>query len=1107
MVVLIVFLMMGGATYQTAGTLTFSLPVGTNYSIIVKDGRGCISSTSNISIPSVLNVDANVTSNYNGSSVSCNGATNGSASTSVTGGIAPYSYNWNTTPVQTTATASNIGAGTYTVTVTDGNGCTRTDVVTLTQPTVLTSSAAVTSNYNGQNISCNGANNGTAAIAHVGGTAPYTYSWNTTPSQPSAIAIGLGASSYTATVTDANGCTSTSTVSLTQPAALATTTSIISNYNGQNISCNGANDGSALATVTGGTTPYSYSWSTSPAQSTSTASSLGEATYTVSISDVNGCTSSATVALTQPAVLTSTAIAASNYNGFNISCHGLSDGAIDMTTAGGTSPYQFSWNNGGTTEDISGVVAGTYNAIVTDVNGCTSTASVTLIQADSVLATINVLSNYNGFGVSCFNNADGTIDINVSGGTSTYTYLWSNNDTTQDVTGLIAGAYLVTVTDANNCSDTMTTVLTQPTAMNIVVDSISNYNGFNVSCFNSSNGSISLTTSGGVGPYNFLWNNNAITEDIDSIPYGGYLVTVTDANNCVLLFDTTLTQPTELVALATTTSVYGDYDVSCYGSTNGTVDLNVTGGLTPYVYTWSTTASTEDLAGLGAGVYSVNVVDLNGCSDSASTVVVQPDSLVANINSVSNFNSFSISCNGASNGSIDAGVNGGMAPYDYLWSNGATTQDLLLLGAGNYTLIVIDSNSCVDSISVTLTEPAPVVVVIDSISNYNGYGVSCNLSTNGSVYASVSGGTSSYTYLWNTGATTEDITGLGADSYILNVEDSNGCVASADTTLIEPAAFVDSYTFINPGCNGLSNGSIDFSLAGGVIPYTYSWNTGATSEDLNNIPIGTYTLVYADLNGCSDSISVTLIEPLVLSNNIAHQDVLCYGGNNAMIDINIIGGTLPYSYLWSNGATTEDVDSLTQGMYYVTITDGQGCSRTDTVTISQPDSLALDLVSPVLANGHNISFYQGADGSIDLTVAGGVQPYNYIWSNGATTEDVENISAGQYYVVVTDQHGCVASRQIILTEPFDLAMPTGITPNDDGRNDFFVVKGIEAYPDNVLTIYNRWGNIVYKRENYLNQWNGTNTSGEELPDGTYYAVLEINGRDITLNGYVEIRRK
>jgi gliding motility-associated-like protein len=1078
------------------------------YVATVTDANGC-SSTSSVTLtaPAVLSAAATVTSDFNGQDISCNGLADGAASASAAGGTGPYSYTWSTSPAQVLSNASGLPAGSYSVNITDVNGCSASATVVLTQPAVLTSSASITSNYNGTHISCHSASDGIAITAAAGGTGPYTYSWNTSPAQLSATANNLGAGSYTATVTDVNGCASSSVITLTQPAALSTTALVVSNFNGQQISCNGAADGSASATVSGGTMPYSYSWSTSPAQNTGIATGLGASSYTVNTTDVNGCTSSATVTLTQPALLSSVAVASSNFNGFNISCNGASDGTIDMTTTGGTAPYQFLWSNASTTEDISTLTAGTYTVSVNDANGCVGSASATLIQADPVSATINVLSNYNGYGVSCSGNQDGTIDINVSGGTSTYVYLWSNGATTQDITSLPYGNYQVTVADANGCADQLAIVLTEPTPLNVLVDSISSYNGYNVSCYGSTNGFISLSTSGGVSPYNFLWNNNALTEDISSISYGGYLVTVTDANNCVLLFDTTLTQPAALTAMAVATSIYGDYNVSCYNSANGSIDLSVNGGLSPYTYTWSQGASTEDLSGLGAATYSVNIVDLNGCAASASTIITQPDSLIAVINSVSDYNGFAISCNGAANGTIDAAVTGGMAPYDYSWSNGNITQDLTDLSGGNYTLTVTDSNNCVALVNVVLTEPAALVTIIDSISQYNGYGISCNASSNGSVYTSVSGGASPYTYLWNNGAVTEDITGLAAGSYVVNVQDINGCLSTADTTLLAPAILDGSYTSVNPGCNGMANGSVDVSLSGGVAPYSYSWNNGATSEDLNNLTIGTYNLSYLDLNGCAGSISVTLTEPQVLENNILLQNVLCYGGSNGAIDVNIEGGTLPYAYNWSNGSATEDIDSLVSGSYYVTITDGQGCTRTDTVLVAQPDQLTLILTSPVLSNGHNISYYQGTDGSIDMTTGGGVQPYVYTWSTGQTTEDVENIPAGQYSVVLTDANGCSIAGTIKLSEPFDLAMPTGITPNADGKNDLFVVKGIEAYPDNTLTVYNRWGNVVYKRSSYLNEWDGTNTAGEELPEGTYFAVMEINAKEIVLNGYVEIRRK
>lgn len=993
-----------------------------------------------------------------------------------------------------TPTAAELAAGSVTLSLTStgaGGGCTNS-----TDQMIITFSAPINITIPSASLNCY--NSSTTLTANVsGGTAPFSYLWNNGATTSS---IFTGQGNYTVVVTDAIGCTGTQSYNLNAPSALSISAT------GSDATCNGANNGSANALVTGGTSPYSYIWSTSPLQTTAAASGLGAATYTVNITDANGCTGAGVITINEPAPLFAIAAASSDYNGFNVKCNGSGDGTIDMTTTGGTTPYQFLWSNGSTDEDPSGLTAGINTASIIDANGCSTTVSVMLSEPDAVSASVNMTSNYNGFGVSCFSSSDGSIDVNVTGGTNSYTYAWSNGSASQDLSGLSSGTYFLTVTDENNCIDTMTAILTQPAELIITVDGISNYNGYNVSCFNSSDGYILLTTTGGAIPYTYLWDNGATTEDLNSITEGVYFNTITDANNCIAFYGATLIQPA-LLASATIPLAFGDYNVTCNGSTDGAIDLLVSGGAVPYNYLWSTSANTQDITGLGAGTYSVSIVDLNGCTISDSAIIIQPDLLVASIDSISNFNGFSVSCSGSSNGSIDATVSGGMAPYNYSWSNGAATEDLLLLGAGNYTLVVTDANNCNATLSGSITEPAPLVALIDSLSNYNGYGVSCNLSSDGSINTSVSGGVSPYTYLWNNGASTDDISGLTADSYVLGIEDQNGCLASVNASLSEPAAFTPSYALTNPGCNGLANGSIDFSLNGGVLPYAFNWNNGATTEDLTNIPTGTFSLIFNDINGCTDTAFVILTEPLGLDNSIAQRDILCYGGNNGMIDINIAGGTLPYSYSWSNGANTEDIDSLTQGTYYVTITDAQGCSRTDTIQISQPDPLVLNLNSPVLPNSFNVSFYQGNDGAINASVLGGVEPYSYNWSTNQSSEDLNDLTAGQYSVVVTDENGCAVVGEIRLVEPFNLAMPTGITPNGDGQNDLFTVKGIEAYPDNLLTIYNRWGNVVYKRENYLNEWRGTNTSDEQLPEGTYFAILEINGRDIVLNGYVEIRRK
>ena len=854
-----------GGSYLAYGIYTANLNIAGSYTIIVKDNRGCVSAVHVITLPSVLSATANVTSNYNGQNISCFGLTNGAALANATGGSGAYTYSWTTTPTQTNAAANNLGAGIYSVTIKDIFNCTVTKTVVLTQPIAITSTAIVTSNYNGQNVNCYGASNGSASVTSNGGTVPYTYNWSTVPSQTTASAVNLNAGTYSVIVNDINGCAVTATVSLTQPAAIISTVAVVSNYNGQQISCYGGSNGSATVNAINGTAPFTYTWSTLPAQTGTLANSLSAGNYSVIITDANGCNVTATIALAQPAAITSTALITSNYNGQNISCFGLSDGSASVNPNGGTAPY---------------------------------------------------------------------------------TYIW-------------------------------TTVPTQTTAAAV---------------------------------------------------------------------------------------------------------------------------------NLSAGFYSVTVTDNNGCTISSSVNVTQPPAIIASVASISDYNGFNVACFGSTNGNANISVVGGTGGYTYLWSNAAITQNVSNIGAGNYTVITTDINGCSDTLSILITQPPQLVITIDSLSNYNGYNLRCNSSTDGSIFVSVNGGVASYNYLWSNGNNSQNLTGSASGNYTLTVVDQNNCTALIDTILSKPPNISFTSNITPPLCNGVLNGAIDVTVGGGVNPFSFNWSNGLITEDINGIPSGTYTVLYSDKNGCSDSSKIIVNQPQALALSKKVNGLKCYGDSIAAITLALNGGTSPYTYLWSNGANKNTISNLKKGLYFVKVTDSNGCVFSDTTKMIQPDSLQLALYSPLQYDGHNISYPNGNDGSIDLAVKGGALPYNYIWSNSESNEDVYNLFAGNYNVTVVDNNGCKVSGNIILTEPLILEMPTGFSPNNDGKNDLFMVHGIEAYPRNNLTIYNRWGNIVYEKNGYTNEWNGVSRNGQSMPDATYFVILEINGGEKVLKGFVELRR-
>lgn len=386
--------------------------------------------TEPVTLTGSTQVDANV---------SCNGGSDASATVNVTGGTAPFTYLWDNGA--TTATASTLAAGTYNVTVTDANGCNFTTAATVTEPTVLTASAALDAN-----VSCNGGSDGGATVTGTGGTAPYAYAWSN--GATTASISGVTAGTYTVAINDANGCVAVASVSITEPTALVASTTLDAN-----ISCNGLSDGGATANATGGTAPYTYAWD----NGATTASILGvvAGTYTVTVTDANGCTATSSITITEPAVLTaSTSVDA------NVSCNGLSDGGATVSATGGTAPYTYAWDNGATTASISGVVAGTYAVTITDANACTATSSATITEPAVLIASTAVDAN-----ISCNGGADGGATASVTGGTAPYTYAWDNGATTTSITGVVAGTYVVTVTDANGCTATSSVTITEPTAL------------------------------------------------------------------------------------------------------------------------------------------------------------------------------------------------------------------------------------------------------------------------------------------------------------------------------------------------------------------------------------------------------------------------------------------------------------------------------------------------------------------------------------------------------------------------------------------------------------------------------------------------------------------
>ena len=593
-----------------------------------------------------------------------------------------------------------------------------------------------------------------------------------------------------------------------------------------NVVYNGAATGAINLTASGGTATYSFNWG--GGITTEDRSGLAPGTYTVTISDTNGCTATRSTTITQPATaLSSSTVAVNNANCSN-------PGSIDISVAGGTAGYVYLWSNTATSQDISGLSAGSYSVTITDANGCSvSNGPLTVSSVATPTASLSNVSN-----VSCNGGSNGAVNITVTGGTPGYSFIWSNGATTEDINGLQAGSYCITVTDNLGC-------VANVSAVNITAPAVLSGSATvsNISCNGQANGSVNLTASGGTAPYAYNWGSGITSEDRSGLSAGTYTLTVTDANGCITTQNALITQPTAISA-----SLITLVNASCV--IGGSVDINVSGGSGGYSYLWSNSANTQDISGLSAGNFTVTISDANACTfvsgPYAINAVGTPNAVVANQSAPS--------CNGFNNGSINISVSGGNPAYTYLWSNGATTEDLNGITAGNYSVTVTDNLGCNASVSnISLIDPTQISVS-NSISD-----ALCNGASDGSVSLIVNGGTAPYSYLWNNGGTTQSLNGISAGTYSFTVTDANGCISQNSAFVSEPAlplvATVDS--IINS--SGANDGSINISTGGGTPAYSYLWINGTTTQDINGLAAGSYTVTITDANGCTTSISATLV--------------------------------------------------------------------------------------------------------------------------------------------------------------------------------------------------------------------------------------------------------
>ncbi len=907
------------------------------YNVLITDSNGC-SATANAMVESTSGIS--ITENR--TDPSCAGAAEGSIDLDVAGGNAPYTYSW--TNGATTEDITGLMPGAYSVVVRDANGCEVTGTYTLEAPNAISVDAEL------DQPDCSDAT-GKINITVSGGAAPYTFAWSNGATTEDLNDVAAG--NYSGTITDSNGCTFVASASLVAPTAL-TASAVITDQD-----CSG--DGNIDLTVSGGTAPYNYVWSNGA--TTEDLNKVGGGTYTVVISDASNCK------LTQEVTVQSTGGIEILVSGTEPNCPNGSDGNLSIEVKGGTEPYFYQWSDGSQGRDLNNIPAGTYSVTVTDAKGCSLVGPAVLNPAQGVTASTTVTNPVCADGT-------GSIDLTATGGTGSLTYAWSNGATTEDISGLTAGGYNVTITDARGCTTTLTAEVIVPTALTIDIKAN------NPGC-DGTTGNISIIAAGGTAPYTYSWSNGSTEQNLSNVPAGNYTVTVVDANGC----QQTATANIENISNISV-SVDGTGNPTCAGGSDGFINLTISGGQAPYTYSWTNGATTEDISGLAAGVYAATVTDARGCRVVLDAQLTAPTPIGITVASSDP------SCPG-DNGNIDLTVTGGTAPYRYIWNNGATTQDINNAPVGNYQVNVTDANGCSQ-----LSENIEIGSPNDFTVNLTPIDVKCYGQANGEVLLDVSGA-GAYTFAWSNGQTSQNLANLGAGTYAVTITNSNGCQKTAETVVNIPTALSLGMTFSNPQCPN-DFGAINIDVSGGTPPYRFAWSNGATTEDVSNLVAGAYSIVVTDANGCTLEGSANIRPATQITATIATTNMSCDAGDGT-IDLSVSGGSGTYSYAWNNNATSQDLSGLTAGNYEVTITDTKGCSIVQTAVVGDNCVCPSPLVNQNMVTNARCG---EANGSIMIMVNGDVNQFQFQWSPdsgtpGANNNERTNLTAGTYDVTVT----------------------------------------------------------------------------------------------------------